>query len=65
MHFLSTRKVKIPAEPKLCQREETVIIQVRGERVLSGNWLKGERQSDRKKQEVKDVKRVEKNVQES
>ena len=43
----------IPVELKLFQREEIVIIQVREERVLSENRLKGKRQSDRKKQEVK------------
>ena len=41
------------------------IIQVRRERVLSENRMKRNRQSDQKKQEVKDVKRVEKNALES
>ena len=41
------------------------MFQVRGERVLSENRMKRKRLSDRKKQEVKDVKRVEKNAQES
>ena len=55
----------IPVELKLFRREEIVIVLVREERVLSGNRLKGKRQSDRKKQEVKGVKQVEKNAQES
>ena len=41
------------------------MFQVRGERVLSENRMKRKRLSDRKKQEVEDVKRVEKNAQES
>ena len=41
------------------------MIQVRGERVLSENRLIRKRQSDRKRKEVKGVKRVEKNAQES
>ena len=41
------------------------MIQVCGERVLSGNRMKRKRLSDRKKQEVKNLKRVEKNAQES
>ena len=49
----------------LCQRDEIVIIQVLGDRVLTKNRLKKKRQSDRKKQEVKGVKRVGKNAQES
>ena len=49
---------------KLCQPEEIVIIQVRGERVLSENRLEGKRQSDQRKKEVKSVKRVKKNAQE-
>ena len=36
------------------------MIQVCGERVLSENRMKRKRLSDQKKQEVKDVKRVEK-----
>ena len=40
------------------------MIQVRGERVLSGNRMKRKRLSDQK-QAVKDVKSVEKNAQES
>ena len=40
------------------------MIQVRGERVLSENRLERKRQSDQRKQEVKGVKRVEKNAQE-
>ena len=40
------------------------MIQVRGESVLSENWMKGKRLSDqkKKKQEVKDVKGVEENA---
>ena len=42
------------------------MIQVCGERVLSENRMKRKRPSDhKKKQEVKDVKRVQKNAQES
>ena len=41
------------------------MIQVRGERVLSENGLERKRQSSQRKQEVKGVKRVEKNAQES
>ena len=41
------------------------MIQVRGERVLSENRLDRKRQSNQRKQEVKGVKRVEKNAQES
>ena len=41
------------------------MFQVRGERVLSENRMKRKRLSDQKKQEIKDVKRVEKNAQES
>ena len=48
-------------ELKLCRPEEIVLIQVRGERVLSENRLERKRQSDQRKQEVKGVKRVEKN----
>ena len=49
---------------KLCQLEEIVIIQVRGERVLSEiGWKEGD--NNQRKQEVKGVKRVEKNAQES
>ena len=50
----------IPAELTLCQPEEIVIIPLREERVLSENWLERKRQSDQRKQEVKDVKRVKK-----
>ena len=55
----------IPVELKLCQPEDIVIIQVRGERVLSENRLERKRQSDQRKQEVKGVKRVDKNAKES
>ena len=55
----------IPVELKLCQPEEIVIIQVRGERVLSGNRLERKRQSGQRKQELKGVKRVDKNAIES
>ena len=41
------------------------MIHVRGERVLCENRLEIKRQSDQRKQEVKGVKRVEKNAQES
>ena len=41
------------------------MIQVRGERVLSGNRMKRKRLSDQKKQEVKNVKRFKQNAQES
>ena len=55
----------IPVELKLCQPEEIVIIQVRGERVLSGKRLERKRQSGQRKQELKGVKRVDKNAKES
>ena len=42
----STRKATIPAELKLYQREEIVIIQFRGEKVLIENRMKRKRQSD-------------------
>ena len=41
------------------------MIQVCGERVLSGNRMKRKRLSDQKKQEVKNVRRIKKNAQES
>ena len=50
---------------KLCQPEESILIQVRGERVLSENRLERRRQSKKKKQGVKGEKRVQKNAQES
>ena len=62
---ISNQLAKIPAELKLCQREEIVIIQVCGERVLSGNRMKRKILSDQKKQEVKNVKRIKKNAPES
>ena len=40
------------------------MIQVRGERVLSENRLDRKRQSNQRTQEVKGVKRIEKNAQE-
>ena len=55
----------IPVELKLCQPEEIVIIQVRGERVLIENRLDIKRQSDQRKQQVNGIKRVQKNEQES
>ena len=55
----------MPTELKLCQPEEIVIIQVGGGRVFSENGLERKIQSDQRKQEVKGVKRVEKNAQES
>ena len=50
---------------ELCQPEEIVIIQVRGEMVLGENRPERKGQSDRRKQEVKGVKRVVKNAHES
>ena len=41
------------------------MIQVRGERVLSEIRLERKRKGDQRKQEVKDVERVEKNARES
>ena len=41
------------------------MIQVCGERVLSGNRMKRKRLSEQKKQEVKNVRRIKKNAQES
>ena len=55
----------MPAELTLCQPEEIVIIPLREERVLSENWLERKRQSDQRKEEVEDVKRVKKNALES
>ena len=57
--------MSIPVELKLCQPEEIVIIQVRGERVLSENRLERKRQRGQRKREVKGVKRVDKNAKES
>ena len=65
LKFLINAQSNNTAELKLCQPEEIITIQVRGERVLSENRLKRKRQRERKKQEVKGVKRVEKNAQES
>ena len=65
LKFLINAQRNNTAELKLCQPEEIITIQVRGERVLSENRLKRKRQRKRKKQEVKGVKRVEKNAQES
>ena len=53
------------AELKLCQPVEIAIIQVRGARVLSEDWLDRKRQYDQRRQEVKGVKRIAKNAQES
>ena len=50
---------------KTFQPEEIDIIQVRGEGILSDNRLERKRQSDQRKQEVKGVKRVEENAEES
>ena len=61
--YFAIRKATIPTELKLCQPQEIVMIQVRGERVLSENGLERKRQSSQRKQEVKGVKRVEKNAQ--
>ena len=61
----ATRKATIPTELRLCQPEEIVIIQVRGERVLSENKLERKTQSGQRQQEVKGVERIEKNAQES
>ena len=55
----------IPVELKLCQPEEIVIIQVRGERVLIENRLDIKRESDQRKQQVNSVKRVQEIAQES
>ena len=41
-------KQTIPAELKLCQLEEIIIIQVRGERVLSESRLEREREATKK-----------------
>ena len=58
---IQLEKQTIPAELKLCQLEEIIIIQVRGERVLSESRLeRGERESDQKEQEEKCEERVEK-----
>ena len=56
----NSTKAIIPAEFKLCQPEETAIIQVHGERVLKENRLDIEGQSDQKEQKVNGVKRVHK-----
>ena len=47
----------IPGKLKLCQREEIVIIQVCGERVLSENRTKRERLSDQKRKKKTRSKR--------
>ena len=62
-NFYTTRRTTIPAEFKLCQPEEVVIIQVRGERVLVENRLDIKRHSDQRKQHVNGVKRVQKIAQ--
>ena len=41
-----------------------IMIQVRGEGILGENRLEQKRQSDQRKQEVKGVKRVQKNAHE-
>ena len=53
----------IAAEFRLCQPEEIVVIEVRGERVLSENRLVIKRQSDQRKQQVNGVRRVQKIAQ--
>ena len=47
-----------------CQPEEIVIIQVREEGALTENRPERKRQSYQRKQEVKGIKRVDKNAQE-
>ena len=54
----NSTKAIIPEEFKLCQPEETAIVQVHGERVLKENRLDIKRQSDQKEQQVNGVKRA-------
>ena len=49
--IFNQQKATIPAELKLCQSKEIVIIQVHGERVLSENRLERKRQNSQRKQE--------------
>ena len=49
-------KQTIPAELKLCQLEEIIIIQVRGERVLSESRLERERERATKKSKKRNAK---------
>ena len=65
MQFLINSQSNNTGKAKTFQPEEIDIIQVRGEGTLSENRLERKRQSDQRKQEVKGVKRVEENAEES
>ena len=65
MQFLINSQSNNTGKAKTFQSEEIDIIQVRGEGILSENRLERKRQSDQRKQEVKGVKRVEENAEES
>ena len=65
MQFLINSQSNNTGKAKTFQPEEIDIIQVRGEGILSENRLERKRQSDQRKQEVKGVKRVEENAEES
>ena len=65
MQFLINSQSNNTGKAKTFQPEEIDIIQVRGEGILSENKLERKRQSDQRKQEVKGVKRVEENAEES
>ena len=62
-YFAISCKVIILAEQKPFQTKEIVILQVRGDRVLGENRLERKRQSDQRKQEVreKEIKRAPEN----
>ena len=61
MQFLINSQSNNTDRVKTLSTGKIVLIKVRGERVLSENRLERKRQSDQRKQEVKGVKRVEKN----
>ena len=65
MQFLINSQSNNTGKAKTFQPEEIDIIQVRGEGILSENRLERKRQGDQRKQEVKGVKRVEENAEES
>ena len=60
LQFLINSQSNYTGRAKALSTGQIVIIQVGGERVLSGNRLERKRLSYKKKQEVKGVKQVEK-----
>ena len=56
-------KQTIPAELKLCQLEEIIIIQVRGERVLSESRLERERERERPKRARREMRRASREIE--